>query len=220
MKMLAMLALLPMLAGCLMSPNVKMHEAGSVRAPIAARPAEAGNGAIFQVASYHPLFEDRRARFVGDTLTISINEKISAAQKSNTSVSRTGSVSLDVPVVQRLPGKSFQGAQLDASSSNKSDGKGEAASSNNFSGTITVTVIEVLPNGNLVVAGDKEIGTNHELERLRFSGIVNPVHIMAGNTISSTQVADARLDYRGEGAVDSAQVVGWLARFFLTFMPF
>ena len=219
------------LGGCFTGPQVKVHEPTTAR-PLAAPAAAAqpADGAIFRVAAYQPLFEDRRARFVGDTLTIAISEKISAAQKSNTSVSRTGSVKVDVPTVNvplinnvpvlkgylnRLPG-----TEIDASSSNKSDGKGEAASSNTFTGTITATVIDVLPNGYLLVAGEKEIGTNRELERLRFSGVVNPATIMAGNVVSSAQVADARLDYRGEGAIDSAQVAGWLARFFLTFMPF
>lgn len=204
-----------------MTPQVRVHEPATARpAAPPPPPPSANGGAIFQAASYRPLFEDRRARYVGDTLTILISEKISANQKSNTSVSRTGSIALDVPTVRGVPGKTFQDAKIDASSANKMDGKGETASQNSFTGTITVTVIEVLSNGHLVVSGDKEIGTNRELERLRFSGVVNPVSIMAGNTVSSAQVAEARLEYRGEGAIDSAQVTGWLARFFLSFLPF
>lgn len=220
------------LGGCFMSPQVKVHEPTTTRpAPAAASAASAAaGGAIFQAASYRPLFEDRRARYVGDTLTVVLNEKISASQKSNTSVSRTGSVEVDVPkvtlpLIDNVPTvkgylKRLPGTEIDATSSNKMDGKGETASSNLFTGTITVTVVEVLPNGNLIVSGEKQIGTNREKETLRFSGVVNPATIVAGNTVSSTQVADARLDYRGEGAVDSAQVMGWLARFFLTFLPF
>ena len=82
-----------------------------------------------------------------------------------------------------------------------------------------MTVIEALPNGNLVVSGEKQIGINQGQEFIRLSGIVNPIHII-GNTISSIQVADARIEYRANGYLDEAQTMGWLSRFFLTFSPF
>lgn len=216
-------------AGC-SAPQVRVHEPTSVRpAPAAPAPARA-DGAIYRPEAYRPLFEDRRARFVGDTLTVVISEKISAAQQNATSASRSGAIKAEAPAfevpavrgiagVRSVPGR-VAGTDIDISSSVKHDAKGAASASNAFSGTIAVTVIEVLPNGNLLVAGEKEIGTNREVERLRFSGVVNPATIVAGNQVSSTQVADARLEYRGEGAVDSAQVMGWLARFFLSFLPF
>ena len=81
-------------------------------------------------------------------------------------------------------------------------------------------MIERLPNGNLVVAGDKQIGINHNTETIRFSGIVDPLSVQAGNVVNSTLVADARLEYRGKGYIDEAQRMGWLTRFFLTAMPF
>ena len=218
-----------LLAGCFMSPQVRVHEPTTVRPPEPPVVRHQG-GAIFQSASYRPLFEDRRARAIGDTLVVVINEKINASQKSATSVSRSGSVAVDVPTVnmpflngipilKQIPDKT-QGTAIDASSSNKMDGKGQTESTNVFTGTIAVTVMDVLPNGNLVVSGEKQLGTNREKEALRFSGVVDPKTIMAGNTVSSAQVADARLDYKGEGQIDSAQVAGWLARFFLTFLPF
>ena len=89
-----------------------------------------------------------------------------------------------------------------------------------FSSTITVTVIEVFANGNMLVSGEKQIGLNRDDEFIRFSGVVDPVTIGFGNSVSSVQVADARIEYRGSGSVDSAQVMGWLAKFFLTFLPF
>ena len=85
---------------------------------------------------------------------------------------------------------------------------------------ISVTVIDVLPNGNLVVAGDKQIGINHNAEMLRFSGVVNPMTIQAGNTLNSTQVAEARLEYIGRGYIDEAQSMPWLQRIFVNFLPF
>ena len=87
-------------------------------------------------------------------------------------------------------------------------------------GVITVTVIEVYPNGNLLVSGEKQMGLKEGEEFIRFSGVVNPNTISGLNTVSSTQVADARIEYKANGYIDSAQVMGWLARFFLTVLPF
>jgi flagellar L-ring protein FlgH len=106
-----------------------------------------------------------------------------------------------------------------ANSANAFSGKGASSADNNFTGTITVTVIEVLPNGNLVVSGEKQVAINQGNEFIRFSGVVNATQISGANTVQSTQVADARIEYRANGYIDEAQVMGWLARFFLTFMP-
>ena len=219
--LIALIALVVVLigAGCASSDTISVHQPLTVR-PADPRPQSYANGSIYAAANYRPLFEDRRARAVGDTLIISIAEKINASKDSSTKTNRTGSVTASVPAIVGLPGKSVQGMSVDGSSSNAFEGKGEVASNNSFTGTITVTVIEVLPNGNLLVSGEKQIGINRGTEFIRFSGIVNPTNIVSGNTVASTQVADARIEYRANGPVDEAQVVGWLARFFLSFLPF
>ena len=188
--------------------------------PIAAPPSPVvNNGSIYQPSTYVTLFEDRRARKIGDTITIALNEKLNASKTSASSAERTEKLSAGLPTVIGLPGKTFQGASLSGSSSNSFEGKGDSANSNLFTGTITVTVIEVLSNGNLLVSGEKQIGINQGSEFIRFSGVVNPNNIVSGNTVSSTQVADARIEYRGTGYIDEAQTMGWLARFFLSFLP-
>jgi flagellar L-ring protein FlgH len=220
-KSIKVLPLLGLLGACTaLDPKVDMPAVTTIRpsAPVYIPPA---NGSIFQAdGPYHPLFEDRRARNVGDTLVIAINEKISASQKSKSSANRDSSTSVGVPIVQGLAGKFMQGAELSAKTGNKFDGKGETSNDNLFTGTITTTVVEVLPNGNLRVAGEKQIGLNRNVEGLRFSGVVNPVTISASNVVNSTQVADARIDYRGKGYIDEAQTMGWLSRFFASFLPF
>lgn len=225
LKALAGIAVLA-LSACAMTPPTSVHQPMSVRPPVLPV-SDNTNGSIYQAAyyaqagsRYMPLFEDRRARNVGDTLIISINEKTSASKKSNSNATRTGSSAFSVPSIFGLPGKSFQGADLSANSSTSFDGKGESASNNDFTGTIAVTVTEVLPNGNMVVSGEKQLGLNQGSEFIRFSGVVNPNTIVAGNTVSSTQVANANIEYRANGYIDSAQVMGWLSRFFLTFLPF
>jgi len=209
-----------MLAGCVTTtPPTAVHQPMSVR-PEARAAAAPANGSIYNVATARPLFEDRRARLVGDTLTINIAEKTAAAKKSDTKADRTDDRSLAVPTIAGLPLKSFQGATLAANSSTAFEGSGENTSSNNFTGTLTVTVIDVYPNGNLLVSGEKQIGLKEGEEFIRFSGVVNPMTITASNTVQSTQVADARIEYKANGFIDSAQVMGWLGRFFLTFLPF
>ena len=210
-----------MLAGCVHTvPPTSIHQPMSTR-PAAPAAAPVGNGAIFQ-AGYNdrPLFEDRRARRVGDTLVIAIGEKTAASKKSNTATERSSNNQFGVTALAGLPGKSFLNSNLNATSDFSFDGKGESASGNDFTGTITVTVIEVLPNGNLLVSGEKQLGINQGSEFIRFSGIVNPLNLTSSNTVASTQVADARIEYRANGGLDSAQVMGWLSRFFLNFLPF
>ena len=89
-----------------------------------------------------------------------------------------------------------------------------------FTGSITVTVIEVLPNGNLLVSGEKQVSIAQGTEYIRLSGIVNPIFITPANSIASSQVADARIEYKESGSISEAQVMGWLARFFLSVLPF
>lgn len=214
-------AALLMLSGCVSmpDPSTNIHQPMTARPQPAATPA--ANGAIYQTG-YGPmaLFEDRRARNVGDTLTIQIEEKTTASKKSNSKTSKTGANELDVSALAGLPGKSFLGAELNGSSSNSFEGKGESGSNNVFTGNVTVTVVEVLPNGNLLVSGEKQVSINQGSEFVRFSGVVNPTTITAGNIVSSTKVADARIEYKGNGYLDETQTMGWLARFFLTVLPF
>lgn len=218
-KMLLAASVSLLLAACNSIPPTNVHQ------PMTARPApaplpQATPGAIYSVGNVTPLFEMKRARNVGDILTIQINEKTNATKKGNTKGERKQTNEFSLPILAGLPGKSFLGSSLSASSEHKFDGKGESNASDTFTSTITVTVIEVFSNGNLLVSGEKQIGLNHEDEFIRFSGVVDPGTIGFGNSVSSVQVADARIEYRGSGAVDSSQLMGWLAKFFLSFLPF
>lgn len=222
------LILVFLVSGCAMTPSTSTHQPNTLRPPhhhsgAAAQP----NGSIFQAINsttggvrYTPLFEDRRARSVGDTIIVTLNERTNASKSSGSNIERSGNIDFSVPSLLGIPLSMLKkNATLEASSNNKFDGGGESASKNDFRGTITVTVIETLPNGNLVVSGEKQIGINQGQEFIRLSGIINPVHVMS-NTISSTQIADARIEYRANGYIDEAQTMGWLSRFFLNVSPF
>lgn len=213
------------LAGLAVSACVTSTPPSIVHQPMSVRPephpqVSANAGAIYQPGGARPLFEDRRARYVGDTLTINIVEKTQAQKQSSASAQRKQAIATTVPTITGVPGKTFQGLDVSVDASNTFSGKGDAAANNDFTGTITVTVVEVLSNGNLLVSGEKQLAINQGEEFIRFSGVVNPVNISTSNAVPSTQVADARIEYRQNGYIDSAQVMGWLGRFFLTFMPF
>ncbi|MBN9430334.1 MAG: flagellar basal body L-ring protein FlgH [Burkholderiales bacterium] len=223
-------AVLALAAGCnTMTPKVSVLEPTSVRpepttataAAISASRAPQANGAIYHPSSFRGLFEDRRARLVGDLLTIQIQEKTSARSSSNSSLDRNSSIDASIAKLPFVKGTSSLIPKLGVggSSANTFEGKGETGSDNLFSGTIAVTVVEVLPNGNLVVSGEKQVGINQNVEVLRFSGVINPATVLPGNVVTSTQVADARLEVRGRGDMDRAHTVGWLSRFFLSFLP-
>ena len=226
LQTVAALMMLALLAACAITPPA------NVRQPMTAQPAPLPrvthpDGAIYQARltgrtgySYRALFEDKRARAIGDVLTININETTAASKTADTTAARTNSSNMGVSALAGLPGKGLLGSNLAASSANAFEGKGASASNNTFTGIITVTVTGVLSNGNLVVSGEKQIGINQGSEFVRFSGVVNPAWISPANDISSTQVADVRLEYRGNGYIDEAQTMPWLARFFLSVLPF
>ena len=213
------LALLCTFSGCgLLSPRVQLADTSPVL--VVAPPAvQAGNGSIFHAANYRPLFEDHRARLVGDTLTVQIVEKVSATQKSTSSVDKTGTLSASITALPGVRPAAFARAGADGTSSNTFAGKGTTENSNDFNGTITVVVRSVLPNGHLLITGEKQIGVNENVDVLRFSGQVDPRAIQPGNAVQSAQIANVRLEQRGRGAQAEAQAVGWLSRIFLNLMP-
>jgi flagellar L-ring protein precursor FlgH len=202
-----------------LSPKVDVAQPTSVR-PSAATYAPAANGALFQSAAYRPLYESHRARMVGDIITINISETVTAKTETISSLEKKGSVSSAITAVPLL--NVTQVAKLGAAgnSDNKFDGKGSTSANNNFTGSITATVIEVLPNGHLIVSGEKQIGLSKSVDVLRFSGQVDPYTIQPGNTVQSAQVANVRIEQMGRGANQDAQQLGWLAHFFLSVSPF
>lgn len=217
------------LTGCAslqQTPEVELAESPPIdwrkQAQQAAANARPNSGGLFQAASFRPGFEDPRARLVGDSLTIQIVEVVSATQSSTSNVSKTGTVDSAITSLPVLgAGNSLLGKLgAGANSANTFAGTGDTANNQTFSGVITTTVMEVLPNGHLLVMGEKQIGVNQNVDLLRFSGTVDPHHIRPGNVVASTQVANARILSRGRGQQAEAQQIGWLSRVFLSVLPF
>ncbi len=220
---LAATAALALLTGCAtLNPPPPVDLLPTTPPPVAAtpRPQVATTGSLFHAASYRPAFEDRRARLVGDIVTIQIVEKVTAKQNSSSNVDRSSETSAGVSAFPFLKANVLSKLGLGAKSENAFSGKGGTENSNTFTGSITATVVEVLPNGHLVVAGEKQIGVNENVDVLRFSGTVDPRSLQPGSVVASTQVANARVQSRGRGAQSEAQAMGWLSRAFNSVAPF
>jgi len=172
-------------------------------------------GSLFQQTYGLSLFDDRKALRVGDIITISLTERTVSRKSSGVNVKKDSSTEFNAgPLLGTVP--SFNGKTLDTSLSQKRDfgGDADADQSNSLQGNITVTVAEVLPNGNLVVRGEKWMTLNRGDEFIRISGIVRPDDISPDNTVVSTRLANAQISYSGTGALADSQSMGWLSRFF------
>jgi flagellar L-ring protein precursor FlgH len=221
------------LTGCNTDPPTRVQLPTTVRPNPA--PVAGADGSIYRASASRPLFEDRRARFVGDILTVNLVERTSANRTTNESLERQSSADINVGtpkilgVTPGLPisGKAFN-TRVDSDLQSSFNANSQIASSNDQSdqnsntvtGSISVTVIEVLPNGNLMVSGEKQVAVNQGTEFVRLSGVVNPINISASNTVNSTQVADARIESKQSQSMDTAQVLSAIARFFTILLPY
>jgi flagellar L-ring protein precursor FlgH len=231
-KLLSLLSLLLLLGGCQSTGPVRDVNYAPMR-PVMPPPAPEGNGSIYQAGYGIAWFEDIRAHRVGDLLTVTLVEDTSANKSAKSGAKKANSTSLssptilgsvptfDAPGLIPLASNRDNTLEIGLTSSSDFSGEGSASQSNELSGDITVTVVEVLPNRNLIVRGEKRIGINQGTEYIRLSGIVRPQDITPENTVESTRIADPTITYMGEGMVADASAMGWLARFFTSiFSPF
>ncbi|MGG4603253.1 flagellar basal body L-ring protein [Alcaligenaceae bacterium 429] len=220
----ALVGAVMLIQGCaLVPPEPVVTGPLTAQPPAQILPEVVANGSIYQPSAYgnYPLFEDRRPRNVGDIVTIVIQERTNAAKNVSTSTNRNSSGGLNFGVDPSiLPSELGSRQNFEVEGKNQANGTGSSRADNMFSGTLTTTVIGVLPNGNLQIAGEKQIAINRGSEYMRFSGVVDPRSISGSNTVSSTQVADARIEFRSKGVMDEVQTMGWLQRFFLNISPF
>lgn len=208
-------------AGCHTLPSHAPEDDGLSWTQIPTAPPT--DGAIYSAGRNMGLTDNPVARNVGDVLTIVLNEATDAQKTATTTTSKATNVT--------LPGMTLLGKAVtlhgvpittnNIDDSTKFDGEGASKQSNSLTGYITVTVVKVLPNGNLYIRGEKRIGINQGDEYVRLAGIVRPIDIQPDDSISSSKVADARITYKGKGALADTNTQGWLSRFFNSpWMPF
>jgi flagellar L-ring protein FlgH len=174
------------------------------------------SGAVFNPAGSYDLFMDLRARAVGDILTIALIEKTNAQKEQSTSTAKKSKTDTGTPIIAGGP-VTWNGKQIlnnSIAGDRAFDGKADSSQSNSLIGNITVSVADRLPNGNLLVRGEKLININQGEEYIRLQGIVRPVDIGPDNTVASTKVADAKISYSARGALADSNKQGWLSRFF------
>ena len=196
--------------------------------PVIPQPTYYGNGAIYQHGHDLALFEDVKARRIGDVLIVVLDESTNSTKSASTTHDRTQDTTVTNPTVLGatptfgvpgvLPLSITDNNNLDTSlsSSHEFSGSGDSEQSNSLSGEIAVTVADMLPNGNLVIRGEKRLTLNQGNEYVKISGIVRPTDVGTDNRVSSAKVADATIIYAGDGPVADSNKIAWLARFFIS----
>ncbi|XSG84390.1 MAG: flagellar basal body L-ring protein FlgH [Methylohalobius sp. ZOD2] len=223
MVRLIVLGIAVLSAGCNTLPeSMPRHNPAFAPAPAryASRPLQP-TGSIYQAHSDMRLFENLTARRVGDILTIRLVEETDATKDSELQIQKGNNIGASAPILfgqSKIMGVEWES---EVTTDKNYNGEGQSSQSNQLTGTVTVTVVEVLPNGNLRVQGEKRLTINDGHEYVRLAGIVRPVDIDVDNAVPSTKVADATIMYTGEGAMADVKEVGWMTRFFNSlFFPF
>ncbi|MDR3038040.1 MAG: flagellar basal body L-ring protein FlgH [Candidatus Adiutrix sp.] len=227
------------LAGCaerIHQPiSVANQEAALVNPPVETfpEPAFRAEGSLYSDDSLN-IFADAKARRVGDIITINIVENSRASKNATTSTGRQNSIQANTdallgyenPTNVPLIGGIFSSLNyqpnigVDVGYNSSFSGSGTTNRTENMNARLSARVIQVLPNGNLVIRGSQEILVNNERQYITVQGVVRPNDISADNTVLSTYIADARIDYSGQGDISRKQREGWLSRFFDVAWPF
>ena len=200
------------MSGCATTPN-EITEFEPIVRPVAPEPSSYSQGSLFQQRSIS-LFEDPKPYRIGDILTVILNESTSASKNAGTNTSKDEEISMDDPT---LLGKlaTRNGAPvlpMDVAQERSFSGSSDSNQSNSLNGEITVTVVDILPNGNLVVQGEKWFTLNQGKEYIRLAGVVRPADVAPNNTVSSSKLADAQIAYSGEGFLADANNQGWFGK--------
>jgi len=188
-------------------------------APILPEEEEAAiipTGSLFKENYINNIYSDSKAHRVGDIIAVILSENTQANKNAKTELKKESNSVLD-PVIGlsglpvTLNGESFQ---FGINQNSKFKGDSKADQGNSLSGDISVHVLRVLPNGNLMIRGEKWITLNNGDEYIRLTGVIRPKDINSNNTIVSTKVANARIQYAGTGSFADSNEQGWLTKFF------
>ena len=227
-SLILFLAVLGMVGGCSTYVEDRASEAFEPVFPtISLSPdTRQKTGAIYQADQGGLFSKDRRARKVGDILTVDFNEVFAATKAQTAASAKSDSFDLTLPVA--LPNILTGGLaaagdannSLTSGTSQAFSGSGNAAQSNSLTGRLSVTVVRIFDNGNLGILGQKELTLNNGKEYIRVSGIVRQEDISAENTVPSNRLADAQISYTGAGDIADSSKKGWLSRAMRTISPF
>lgn len=220
-KLLLPLTVLIGMSGC--AVNHDIEEEDPYFAPIMPEiPTEevVSTGSLYHTGWSNGLYSDTKARRVGDIITVMLAENTQASKTAKTETKKETDASLSPLVGLNGLAPTINGNSLQLGIESDGNFKGDAKSnqSNSLNGQITVHVLRVLPNGNLIIRGEKWLTLNTGQEFIRLTGIVRSEDISADNTVQSTRVANARISYSGKGSLAESQEAGWLSQFFMSSM--
>lgn len=218
-KPLTALSLVALLSAC--AVNHKVEKEDPFFAPIMPKiPAEdvVTTGSLYKTGWSNGLYSDTKARRVGDIITVLLQENTQASKTAKTETKKETDAKLSPLVGLNGAAPTIGGNTLQLGVTSNGQFKGDAKSnqSNSLNGQISVHVMRALPNGNLIIRGEKWLTLNTGQEFIRLTGIVRAQDISAENTIESTRVANARISYSGKGSLAEAQEAGWLSSFFMS----
>ena len=199
--------------GCVTTPQ-ELSDFEPIIRPIAPAVPTYKNGSLFQMSSLS-LFEDMKPYRIGDLITVRLSESTNATKKATTNTKKEESFDLGMPILfGNTPTGANSRADVDIEADREFKGEGDSTQSNQLSGEITVTVVDILPNGNLVVQGEKWFTLNQGKEYIRIAGVIRPKDVGQDNSVTSTKLADAQIAYSGEGFIADSNNQGWLGQFF------
>jgi len=206
----------PIISACSYHPIKPNPAFSSVRPPVTLPPPVA-NGAIYKSQTSLSMFETAKAKRVGDILTIVFDESHAATKSSKTEDARDTSLTTDIPNVlgNTISQKLLDKVAIGVESSSDFSSAGKSEQNNSLTGSLTVSVIEVLANNNLVVRGEKLLTLNQGDEYVQLSGVIRSMDIGADNKVVSSKVANARIIYSGQGTTHESNKPGWATRFFM-----
>jgi flagellar L-ring protein precursor FlgH len=210
--MVLLTAAITSLSGCASNSAKEERADYAPTYPVAAQMPQDNSGSIYKAGFGVRLFEDSKAHRIGDLLTVTLLEKTQAQKSASTSTAKDQNIGFNAPTL--FGGQPVNSLSASVGMGSDFTGDGASSQSNSLSGSITVFVSQVLPNGNLVVRGEKKLTLNQGDEYIRITGIVRPMDVNPDNTVPSTKVANAEIIYSGDGAISDANSMGWLARFF------
>ena len=213
---LCLLLLTTLTVACSTTHQPKPDEDFAPVRPVNAQPLPISDGSIFKSGYNIALFEDSKAHRIGDIITIILLENTNASKSASTTTTKESKLDIGAPTIFGA-GVIKDGLPILSAASDTSrdfTGEGDSSQSNKLTGQISVTVSDVLPNGNLVVQGEKLLTLNQGSEHIRISGIIRSADVSPNNTVDSSKVADARIVYGGQGVIAEANTKGWMQRFF------
>lgn len=213
------LLLVAILSGCATAPSTNIKQPLTAT-PVATPRVAVNDGAIYQPHQGLVLFEDIRPRLVGDTLTVNLVENTQITRKLDNKQNRVGNATMDIPGPTVFGRALASDSAWSPSSTSNTQYKTDLTNNNKVSGSITVTVTRVLDNGNLEVAGEKQVALDNDTQYIRLAGVANPHDFNQDGSIDSTRLADVKFESKGATGLDKSVVVSLLARFFLSVLPF